>query len=407
MARILVRSLLFFLLALQAFLPGRLAAAQSSRPVVVLVPGHGLNEGEGTIDPGAVKGDLTEKDIVLEVAQRARDYLARCPLEVALTRSGDDPKHTLADLTGLVNSRNPNLVISVHTAARGSAKSGAAGWYTAGGFDDAGSRKLAGLLSAGVKDWLSIPDLGDQAESKAQGGQLEIHSWAAPSALIEIGDIASDTRLLTNRRRDFGRAIASAALAYLGLPLTCADGISSPSVIVGTYFPSDTGSNGINLTNDGLVAWRAGETQLKNISGLYGAKKSYPLAKDVPVGKEAAWQVSLAAPSTPGIYQQVWQVQRGQQPMGGTIIAYLIVLPQGARDLKQQIDQQIESLRQQSQEEMQQYINQLKQEAADWIVQQAEQQIRQCIGGQALVGVVAVTFFLRQRRRKTRKDFYG
>jgi len=402
MIRLMVRGSLLFFLALWIILPGAGVAAQITRPVVVLSPGNGLNEGAGVIDPGAVKGDLTEKDINLEVAQRAQEYLARCPLQVSLTRSGDDPNHTPADLAGIVNSHKPSLTVSIHTAARSPKKSGAQGWYTAGGFDDQNSRKLAGLLSANVKDWLSIPDVGDQPETKAPGGRLEIHAWEAPSALIEIGDISTDTAALTTRRRDFGRAIANAVLDYLGLPLTCADGITFPSIIVNTYFPADRSTNEIRLTNDGLVPWATGPqgVQLQNVSGLYGAKKTYPLTKDTPVGKEAAWQVAVSAPSTPGIYQQVWQLQRDQQPAGGKITAYLIVLPQGAKELKDKIDQNIQNLRQQSQEEVQKYIDQLKQQVTDWVLQQAGQQIRQCFGGQALVGLVAVTFVTQAWRKR-------
>lgn len=402
MIRSMVRGILFFFLTMWIILPIPPAVAQTNRPEVVLSPGHGLNEGSGVIDPGAVKGDLVEKDVNLEVAQRAQEYLARCPLEVSLTRTGDDPNHTQADLAGIVNSRNPSLAISIHTAVRGNMKSGVQGWYTAGGFDDKNSRKLAGLLSASIKDWLSIPDAGDLPETKVQGGRLEIHDWKAPAALVEIGDISADSEVLTTRRRDFGRAIAGAALDYLGLPLTCADGVSSPSIIIGTYFPSDTGNNEIRLTNDSLLAWQAGDVQLLNVSGLYGAKKTYPLKKDTPVGKEAVWSVSLSAPGTPGIYQQVWQVQRSQQPVGVKITAYIVVLPQGAKDLKEQIDQDIARLRQQSQEEMQKYIEELKQQVTAWVIQQIEQQIRQCLGSQALVGAVAITFFVRMRRKKTR-----
>ena len=404
MIRSMVRGFLFFLLTLGIILPAVVtvpAAAQTPLPVVVLSPGHGLNEGGGVVDPGMVKGDLIEKDIDLEVAQQAQEYLARCPLDVYLTRTGDDFNHTQADLAGLVNSRNPTLAISIHTAARGNKKSGSQGWYTAGGFDDQNSRKLAGLLSARVTDWLPVPDLGDQPESKAQGGRLEIHIWKAPAAQVDIGDISADTGLLTTRRRDYGRAIANAALDYLGLPLTCADGVTSPSAIIGTYFPSDSGTNEIKLTNDSLVAWGAGEVQLKNLSGLYGAKKSYSLGKNTPVGKDADWQVSLVAPAAPGIYQQVWQVQRGQQPVGGKITAYLVVLPQGARDLKEQIDENIARLRQQGHAEMQQYIEQLKQQATDWATQQIGNQIRQCFGSQALVGLVAIAFIARMWRKKT------
>ena len=392
MIRSMFRGILFFFLVGWIIQPVLPAVAQSSRPVVVLSPGHGLNEGSGVIDPGAVKGDLVEKDINLEVAQDAQEYLARCPLDVFLTRMGDDPHHTQTDLAGIVNSRNPTLAISIHTTVRTKVKSGAQGWYTAGGFDDKNSQKLAGMLSASIKEWLSIPAAGDLPESKAQGGRLEIHAWKAPAALVEIGDISADSDVLTTHRRDFGRAIASAALDYLGLPLSCADGVSSPSAIIGTFFPADSGTNEINLTNDGLVTWQAGAVQLLNVSGLYGAKKTYPLQKDTPVGKEAAWVVSLSAPDTPGIYQQVWQVQRSQQPVGAQITAYIVVLPQGAEDLKVKIDQEIANLRQQSQEEMQKYIEGLKQQVAAWVTQQTEQQISHCLGSQALVGAWRLRF---------------
>ena len=404
MIRSMVRGFLLFFLTLWLILPGPAASAQSTRPVVVLSPGHGLNEGAGVIDPGAVKGDLTEKDINLEVAQDAQTYLARCPLDVSLTRTGDDPNHRPGDLAGIVNSRNPSLAVAIHTAARSPKKSGAQGWYTAGGFDDKNSRKLAGLLSASVKNWLSIPDAGDQPETKAQSGQLEIHDWKTAAVLVEIGDISADTGVLTTRRHDFGRAIASAVLDYLGLPLTCADGIASPSIIIGTYFPADSGTNEIRLTNDGLVDWSVGKVQLQNVSGLYGAKKVYPLVKDTPVGKEAAWQVALSVPATPGVYQQVWQVQRGSQPAGGKITAYLVVLPQGAKDLKEKIDQDIQNLQQQSQEEAQKYIDQLKQQVAEWITQQIGHQIGHCFGGQALVGAVAVTFGARVWRKRKKEE---
>ena len=82
------------------------AQAQENRPVVVLSPGHGWWDPDSQkIDPGAVSGDLVEKDINLDVAQYAQDYLERCPVDVYLTRNGDDKDHTLSDVDEIVNGQ--------------------------------------------------------------------------------------------------------------------------------------------------------------------------------------------------------------------------------------------------------------------------------------------------------------
>ena len=50
-----------------------------THPVIVLSPGHGWWSLESKqIDPGAINGDLIEKDINLEVARDTQKYLSRC-----------------------------------------------------------------------------------------------------------------------------------------------------------------------------------------------------------------------------------------------------------------------------------------------------------------------------------------
>ena len=62
---------------------------RSTRPVVVLDPGHCWSTGTGIIDPGEVSGDLVEKEITLDVARQAREMLERCDVEVRLTHERD------------------------------------------------------------------------------------------------------------------------------------------------------------------------------------------------------------------------------------------------------------------------------------------------------------------------------
>ncbi len=84
-------------------------SSTSSKPVVVIDPGH------GGIDPGAVGvSNLLEKDVVLGVALKLRDELKRSgQLDVRMTRSRD-VFLSLAKRVELSDSHNADLFISLH-----------------------------------------------------------------------------------------------------------------------------------------------------------------------------------------------------------------------------------------------------------------------------------------------------
>jgi N-acetylmuramoyl-L-alanine amidase len=124
-----------------------IALAQSGNPVVVLDPGHGWSTGTGIIDPGAVSGDLVEKEITLDVAKQARDLLERCEVDVYLTHERDDHNHTRADIAGIVNAFNPTLAVSIHANSSETDVSGTEAWYTVVGYNDAASQVLAAMLA--------------------------------------------------------------------------------------------------------------------------------------------------------------------------------------------------------------------------------------------------------------------
>ncbi len=91
----------------------------ASRPLVVIDPGHGGH------DPGAVQGNLREKDVTLAIARAIRDdLLDRGGIRVALTR-GDDKFLLLGERNDIARKLHADLFISIHAdsadaeAARG------------------------------------------------------------------------------------------------------------------------------------------------------------------------------------------------------------------------------------------------------------------------------------------------
>ena len=135
------------------------AEAAAGRPVVVLSPAYGWwSVDSKQIDPGPQSAGLLEKDVALDVTQQAQEILARCPIDVRLTRTGDDSQHTLANVHEIVNDDHPALAVAVHTSDP-AAPSGAAAFYTVGGEDDAGSQRLSAELAGAVAAGLGLPNL--------------------------------------------------------------------------------------------------------------------------------------------------------------------------------------------------------------------------------------------------------
>ena len=95
------------------------AQAAPAPLVVVIDPGHGgsLNPAQPDMpfDPGAIapSNGLEEKDATLAVSLRLRDLLAQDSVSAILTRS-DDRSLDVATRTGIANSNNAVVFVSVH-----------------------------------------------------------------------------------------------------------------------------------------------------------------------------------------------------------------------------------------------------------------------------------------------------
>lgn len=101
-------------------MPQVLGPEDSSRPLVVIDPGHGGH------DPGAINRGVREKDVTLALARQIRDELvAGGGIRVALTRS-DDRFLALGERSAIARKLGADLFISVHAdsaendSARGS-----------------------------------------------------------------------------------------------------------------------------------------------------------------------------------------------------------------------------------------------------------------------------------------------
>ncbi len=84
---------------------------KKERKLIVLDPGHGGK------DPGAIgPNGLYEKDVVLGVGLKVREYLKKYPVDVMMTRD-DDTFIQLKDRAVFANRRGADLFISIHCNA--------------------------------------------------------------------------------------------------------------------------------------------------------------------------------------------------------------------------------------------------------------------------------------------------
>jgi N-acetylmuramoyl-L-alanine amidase len=122
-------------------LPEVLGPMDSSRPLVVIDPGHGGK------DPGAGTGKIIEKEITLAIAQALRDELLKAGgVRVALTRS-DDRYLFLGERSSIARRLGADLFISIHADSSEDVETGATGAtiYT---LSEKGSSEVAERMAA-------------------------------------------------------------------------------------------------------------------------------------------------------------------------------------------------------------------------------------------------------------------
>lgn len=134
--------------ALTTLLPPR-----TSRPVVVIDPGHGGH------DPGTTAATgVAEKDLALAIATRVHQALEAAGVSAPLTRS-DDRFLSLAERTGVANRDHADLFVSIHlNSSPDRATSGIETYYLNNTTD------RATIRLARMENSAAAPDSGDSRE---------------------------------------------------------------------------------------------------------------------------------------------------------------------------------------------------------------------------------------------------
>jgi N-acetylmuramoyl-L-alanine amidase len=184
---------------------------------IVLDPGHGGK------DPGAIgAGGITEKEIVLNIAQKLAVKLRReMGVEVVLTRT-DDRFVALEDRTALANAEDADLFISLHTNASSNSEARGIETYYLDNTTDEAAIRLAARENAtsrrNISDLQFI--LSDMMQSMKQEDSIALAHRLQGSLVEGMNRVMSDVK-------DLG---VKQALFYVLV------GARMPSVLVEMFF---------------------------------------------------------------------------------------------------------------------------------------------------------------------------
>ena len=168
-----------------------------------------LDAGHGGSDYGAIRDNVNEKDINLDVTKRVAAILSKKGYEVHLVRD-DDTYVSLEDRVGYSESVKPDVFVSIHVNS--STKEEITGIETHYYRDD--SIKLAEVVHKKLANYIKTTDRG-LFKSKF----YVINHTTSPAILVEIGFISNPAErdeLLTDKRKQYtAKAIAEGIIEYL------------------------------------------------------------------------------------------------------------------------------------------------------------------------------------------------
>ncbi len=181
-----------------------IAVRRIKNKTIILDPGHGGN------DTGAMRNNVEEKDITLQIALKVKNILEEAGFDnVIMTRSGDTTL-TLQERVEIANNNNADIYVSIHINA--SVKNEVEGiethYYSGGGYD------VAKIIHKELINNLTASDRG-LFKSKF----YVIKHTEAPAVLLELGFISNDEEreALTSEQRqtDSAKAVADGIIKYL------------------------------------------------------------------------------------------------------------------------------------------------------------------------------------------------
>ncbi|MEW6172204.1 MAG: N-acetylmuramoyl-L-alanine amidase [Bacillota bacterium] len=169
--------------------------------IIVVDPGH------GGVDPGAhYRGQILEKDLVLDIAKEVQRCLTNAGAEVIMTRTDDRDlappeiaslaarkRHDLKARVGLANAAKADLYLSIHiNSSRDSDKTGVYVYYSS----KPGSKHLAELIENEAWRYLGKKRL------PLPGTFYILRETIMPAVLVEAGFISNpqEKMLLCDKR---------------------------------------------------------------------------------------------------------------------------------------------------------------------------------------------------------------
>jgi N-acetylmuramoyl-L-alanine amidase len=173
--------------------------------LIVIDPGHGGSE------PGAVSGDILEKELNLDIGLRLKKILEGRDAKVFMTREDDIyvSKYARADMA---NEINADVFVSIHNNASTSPSGcGTETLY----YPDPEKEALARAIQKSMVNTLGLRDRGIVSRT----GLVVTRETKMPSALVEVAFMTNKDELSLLTTEDFrqkaAEAIAEGILNYL------------------------------------------------------------------------------------------------------------------------------------------------------------------------------------------------
>ena len=171
-----------------------------------------LDAGHGGVDPGAIQGDATEKEITMDIAKRTKELLETSGYKVGMTRE-EDSRMKLGDRASFANKRNAKVFVSIHCNASENHKgNGIETFYTEQ--KESEDLLLAGMIQDAVIKQTDAFDRGIKAAD-----YTVIVRTNMPAALIEVGFLTNEVenQMLQNDEylNKLAQGIAEGIVQYL------------------------------------------------------------------------------------------------------------------------------------------------------------------------------------------------
>ena len=173
-----------------------------------------LDPGHGGKDPGAVANGLVEKEVVLDVSLKAREYIENAGIDTVMTRQ-TDWYPSLDGRVVIAENNNADAFVSVHANAFLKSVTGVETFYYSAGLSDReyASYQLATFINNRLYKEMDMHNRGVK-----NVGYRVLKGNSLPAVLTEIGFLTNDedsSKLKTEKYREAAaRAIAMGIVDY-------------------------------------------------------------------------------------------------------------------------------------------------------------------------------------------------